>query len=121
MSTQDLPEYIPSLFDGPPPAAAAQAAIEEPGKEDKESVKVAKEFVRWCFSFGSDFRNSPDITNLRFWVQRAKLKLKAEDESRVLAEARTLFSKRLESMMKKAADPILTLPAADIPAPVEIS
>lgn len=70
--------------------------------EDKGTGKPSKEFVRWCFSLGSDFRNSPDITNLRFWAQKAKLKLKPGDEVRLLEEARQLFSKRLELDLKKS-------------------
>src|SRR5579862_5912479 len=53
-------EVGPSLFDAPPP----------------ESYVQAKDFVRWCCSFGADFRNSPDITNLRYWAQKNNVKIR---------------------------------------------
>jgi hypothetical protein len=116
MSTHDLTHVTPSLFDAAPPVS-----IENPIREGKDSGRMAKDFVRWCFSFGSDFRNSPDITNLRFWASKAKLRLRADEETRVLSESRQLFSKRLEAMMKKSADPIFVPPSTEMPASVEVS
>jgi hypothetical protein len=81
--TQDL---SPSLFDAPPP----------------ESYLQAKEFVRWCCSFGTGFRNSPDVTNLRYWAQKSKLRIKERDEIEILDTARSLFLKRIEQAVRKA-------------------
>jgi hypothetical protein len=81
--SQDL---SPSLFDAPPPL----------------SYLHAKDFVRWCCSFGSSFRNSPDITNLRYWAQKNKIKIKERDEADILDTARPLFMKRVEQAVRKA-------------------
>ena len=80
MSTHDLSQHTPSLFDAAPPPEAVKEAV----NEDKGTGDPSKDFVRWCFSLGSDFRNSPDITNLRFWAKNSKLKLKPADEDRLL-------------------------------------
>ena len=70
--------------------------------EDRRHEQVAKDFIRWCFSFGSDFRNSPDIINLRIWSQKLKLRFENAEESEVITEARRLYLKRLDQMAKKA-------------------
>jgi len=75
-----------SLFDSPPSTAYVQA----------------KDFVRWCCSFGSDFRNSPDITNLRYWSHKNKMKLDEHNETEILEAARPLFLKRVEQAVRKA-------------------
>jgi hypothetical protein len=75
----------PSLFDAPPPP----------------SYLYAKDFVRWCCSFGNDFRNSPDWTNLRYWADKNKIELKEGDAQEILETARPLFLKRLEQAVKK--------------------
>jgi hypothetical protein len=80
--TQDTP----TLFDAPPPP----------------NVSQAKEFVRWCCSFGANFRNSPDITNLRYWARKTKVKIKDRDEAEILQTARAVFLKRMEQLMRKA-------------------
>jgi hypothetical protein len=64
--------------------------------------KLAKEFVRWCCSFGTDFRNSPDITNLRFWLQKTKLKLKEKQEIEILNTASSAFLKQIEQHVRKS-------------------
>ena len=79
---QDAPA---SLFDAPPP----------------QSYLHAKDFVRWCCSFGTDFRNSPDVANLRYWAHRNKIKIKERDETEILETARPLFLKRIEQAIKK--------------------
>ena len=76
----------PSLFDAPPP----------------ESYSQAKEFVRWCCSFGAAFRNSPDISNLRYWAQKNRVALRDRDESEILDTARAMFLKRIEQAVRKA-------------------
>src|SRR5437762_10071773 len=95
----------PSLFDAPV-AVPLDIAAAEP-REEKRSDKLAKEFIRWCFSFGRDFRNSPDLINLRVWVHKTKLKLKDAEETDLLIEARRLYLKRIEQMMKKMDSPML--------------
>ena len=80
---QDAPA---SLFDPPP----------------SQSYLHAKEFVRWCCSLGTDFRNSPDVTNLRYWAHKNKIKIKEPDESEILETARPLFLKRIEQGIKKS-------------------
>jgi len=79
-------EAGPSLFDAPPP----------------ESYLHAREFVRWCCSFGAEFRNSPDIMNLRFWAQKNQVKIDHTVEREVLETARPLFLKRIEQQVRKA-------------------
>jgi hypothetical protein len=79
-------DILPSLFDAPPPA----------------SYLHAKDFVRWCCSFGAEFRNSPDVTNLRYWAQKNKIRLGEHDEAEVLDTARSLFLKRVEQATRKA-------------------
>ncbi len=98
MSTQDLSQHTPSLFDAAPPLEA----VNKTADEEKGTGDPSKDFVRWCFSLGSDFRNSPDITNLRSWAKKAKLKLKPADEDRLLEESRQLFGKRLELHLKNS-------------------
>jgi len=82
---RELSQDTPSLFDPPPPAAVSQA----------------KDFVRWCCSFGNGFRNSPDIANLRYWAQKNRLKIKERDEAEILEAARAAFLKRIEQLMRK--------------------
>jgi hypothetical protein len=79
-------DMAPSLFDAPPPA----------------SYLHAKEFVRWCFGFGGDFHNSPDVTNLRFWAQKNRVKIKNSEESEILETARALFLKRIGQAVRRS-------------------
>jgi hypothetical protein len=76
----------PSLFDAPPP----------------ESYVHAKDFVRWCCSFGDGFRNSPDITNLRFWAHKTKVGISGRHEREILETARPMFWKKIEQLVRKA-------------------
>jgi hypothetical protein len=85
MSTRDLSQ-TPSLFDTPPPPVP-------------KASRLARDFVRWCCSFGEGFRNSPDVANLRYWARKNKLKMKERDEAEVLEFARPLFLKRVEQLM----------------------
>ena len=84
--TQDTP----TLFDPPP----------------TESVSQARDFVKWCCSFGTTFRNSPDITNLRYWAQQNKVKIKDRAEAEILQAARTVYLKRIEQQVRKTAEPV---------------
>ena len=79
-------ESVPSLFDAPPP----------------DSYLRAKEFVRWCCSFGPDFRNSPDVTNFRYWAQNNQIKIKEHELAEILDTARSLFLKRIEQAVRRA-------------------
>ena len=74
-----------SLFDAPPPQTYLQA----------------KEFVRWCCSFGSDFRNSPDVSNLRYWAQKNEVKIHQPDEREILEASRTIYLKRIEQRIRQ--------------------
>jgi len=63
----------------------------------------AREFVRWCFSLGDSFRNSPDATNLQSWLKKGQIKVSKAEESEILEEARRMFMKKLEQQVRKAA------------------
>ena len=99
MSTGDLFEQKPSALNVLPPATA----VDELSKDEKVTVRLAKDFVRWCYSFGAGFRNSPDITNLRYWAQKSKLKIKEREGADILEIARPIFFKRLEQNTQKSA------------------
>jgi hypothetical protein len=103
MSTRDVSHETPLLFDKLPPAAVP--SVLEVGKDEKGTDKLARDFVRWCFSFGNDFRNSPDVTNLRYWAQKTNSKIEDEEESEILQVARPLFFKRIEQLTRKAEAP----------------
>ena len=81
--TQDAPA---SLFDAPP----------------SPSYLHAKEFVRWCCSFGDGFRNSPDLTNLRYWAHKSKIKVKEREEKEIIEAARPMLLKRIEQSVRKS-------------------
>src|SRR5690349_1778268 len=100
MSTRDLSHDTPSLFDAP--LATPVRDVLEPSWNEKGLEKLAKDFVRWCFSFGGDFRNSPDVTNLRYWLQKTKAKIESSEENQILAVARPLFFKRIDQLTRKA-------------------
>ena len=85
-SMRDLLQDAPSLFEAPPSPCTTQA----------------KDFVRWCCSFGPGFHNSPDITNLRYWAQKTKVKIRQRDETEILETARTLFLKKIDQQVKKS-------------------
>ena len=104
MSTRDLPQQTPLVFDIPPPVARSPESPREL-KDEKGTDRLAKDFVRWCCSFGAEFRNSPDITNLRYWIRKNKLKIKERQEAELLESARLLFSKRIEQLMRKSEVP----------------
>ena|SRR5215469_12168893 len=97
---------IPSLFDSQP-AVAPPAVAEGPAREERRYDQLAKDFIRWCFSFGADFRNSPDVINLRVWDHKTKVKLRESEEKEVLGEARRLYFKRIEHLTQKSETPTL--------------
>ena len=92
--SQDTSQDTPTLFDGPPPA----------------NVSHARDFVRWCCSFGADFRNSPDVANLRYWADKHKVQIKEHEEAEILEAARNAFLKRIEQLMRKS-QPVSSIPS----------
>jgi hypothetical protein len=78
----------------------------------------AREFVRWCFSLGDNFRNSPDATNLQSWMKKNKIKVSKAEEAEILTESRRLFMKKLEQHVRRSTAATATAAAAaPIPAP----
>ena len=65
-STEAPSLFTPELFDGTESLDIVVAGAE------KSPEILARNFVRWCWSFGTEFRNSPDITNLRSWLRNEK-------------------------------------------------
>ena len=83
---RELFQDTPTLFDAP------QAA----------TISHAKDFVRWCCSFGPDFRNSPDVANLRYWAKKNNVEIIEGDEVEILEAARIAFLTRIEQFMRKS-------------------
>ena len=95
VTSADTPSlFTPDLFEGV-----------QPDKAEKTSGQLASAFVRWCWSFGSDFHNSPDITNLRSWLRKSRIKSSPTDEDEILVEARRLFLKKVGQAVRKADVP----------------
>jgi len=80
----------------------------------------AREFIRWCFSLGDSFRNSPDATNLQFWIKKGKLKVSKAEEAEILTEARRQFMKKIEQHVRRAAAATPTA-AVEAPAPAAMA
>jgi hypothetical protein len=70
----------------------------------------ARDFVRWCFSVGENFRNSPDATNLQSWLKKNEVKVSKAEEAEILVEARRLFSKKLEQHVRRSTVSAPALP-----------
>jgi DNA primase large subunit len=81
----------------------------------------AREFVRWCFSLGDNFRNSPDATNLQSWLKKGKIKVSKAEEGEILTEARRLFMKKLEQHVRRATSATATASDAAAPAAVAMA
>jgi len=90
--------FTPELLDG-------NESIDVVASPEKSTDVMGRDFVRWCWSFGNDFHNSPDITNLRSWLQKEQLNPSASEEEEILVEARRLFLKRVEQAVRKADVP----------------
>jgi hypothetical protein len=90
----------PSLFT---PELLTGGELETP--QDSTQGASAREFVRWCWNVGSDFRNSPDITNLRYWLQKKGAQTTPSEEDDILVEARRIFLKKVEQAVRKADVP----------------
>lgn len=93
-----------------PPSAAP-----EDGNE-----KLAQDFVRWCFGFGPEFRNSPDVTNLRFWTAKKKLDLSERVEASVHRIALKLYAKKLDQALKQP-EPTAESSPGDPPADFQLT
>jgi hypothetical protein len=89
--------FTPELLSGSEPTDIVEAA--------DGVLEIARDFVRWCFSFGNDFRNSPDITNLRVWMHKRNVSPTSSEEEEILVEARRLFLKKVEQAVRKADVP----------------
>jgi hypothetical protein len=63
---------------------------------------LAREFVQWCWGVGDGFHNSPDITNLQYWLQKTKGSSSRVEEDEILVEARRLFLKKVGQAVRKA-------------------
>ena len=79
---------------------------DQQGRQAKviSSAQIARTFVRWCFSLGADFRNSPDETNLRSWSAAQGGSYKSTQERQILKNARELYSQRITTSLRKSAD-----------------
>ncbi len=85
-----------SLFEPVEPIARTDAS------HPPSSSKLARNFVRWCCSFGEEFRNSPDEGNLRAWAWKEGFGYKSDQEKQILQSARELYLKRIVSAMRKS-------------------
>jgi hypothetical protein len=97
------PLETPSLFT--PELLNGNESLDVVASPEKSTDVLSRDFVRWCWSFGSDFHNSPDITNLRSWLRKGQFSPSASEEEEILVEARRLFLKRLEQAVRKADVP----------------
>jgi hypothetical protein len=70
----------------------------------------ATEFVRWCFSMGDSFRNSPDATNFQSWIRKNDIKVSKAEEAEILAEARRLFNRKVEQHVRRSIAAAPSLP-----------
>lgn len=95
----------PSLF---PELLTGSESVHVPEEIEGKPETLARGFVRWCWSFGRDFRNSPDITNLRFWLRKMKATPSPAEEEQILEEARHVFLKKVEQAVRKADVPTKT-------------
>jgi len=90
--------FTPELLDG-------SESLDVVATPEKSTDAAAREFVRWCWSFGNDFHNSPDITNLRTWLRKEQISPSSSEEEEILVEARRLYLKRVEQVVRKADVP----------------
>ena len=96
-SIQSPSLFAPELLNGAEPLDIVA--------EESAADVLAREFVRWCWDVGSDFHNSPDITNLRSWMRKRGTTLASSEETEILVEARRLFMKKVEQAVRKADVP----------------
>ena len=93
----------PSLFT--PELLNGNEAIQVTENAETATDVMARDFIRWCWSFGSDFHNSPDITNLRSWLKKEALSPTPSEEQEILVEARRINLKKVEQAVRKADVP----------------
>ena len=84
--------FTPDLF-----KAEESALVDE-----SPSGILAREFVQWCWGVGDGFHNSPDVTNLQFWLQKNQSSPSRVQEEEILVEARRLFLKKVGQAVRKA-------------------
>jgi hypothetical protein len=84
-----------SLFDTVPDAVLSESA------PTNTPERVARDFVRWLFGFGAEFRNSPDMINFRFWAQGHQVEVPDGEEREIVAQARVLFLKKVGQLTRK--------------------
>jgi hypothetical protein len=87
--------FTPDLYKNDEPAVGAESP----------SGVLAREFVQWCWGVGDGFHNSPDITNLQFWLQKSRNNPGRVQEDEILVEARRLFLKKVGQAVRKADVP----------------
>ena len=87
---------VPSLFD-------TGEAVREQAERKTGPAGIAQNFVRWCCSFGDDFRNSPDRGNLKTWAESEDVAYKPAEEPRILDAARERYRKRVATVLRKAS------------------
>ena len=94
ITSVDPPDlFTPDLFQAQEPVVT----------EDSSSGILAREFVQWCWGVGDGFHNSPDVTNLQFWMQKSgNTNPSRVQEDEILVEARRLFLKRVAQAVRKA-------------------
>jgi hypothetical protein len=97
------PSETPSLFT--PELLDGNEAIHVTESTETATDVMARDFIRWCWSFGTDFHNSPDITNLRSWLKKESLSPSPSEEQEILVEARRLYLKKVEQAVRKADVP----------------
>ena len=97
------PSETPSLFT--PELLNGNEAIQVTENAETATDVMARDFIRWCWSFGSDFHNSPDITNLRSWLKKEALSPAPSEEQEILVEARRINLKKVEQAVRKADVP----------------
>ena len=85
-----------SLFDAVEPSPRADTS------SPTTSSQLARNFVRWCCSFGKEFRNSPDEANLRAWAEKEGFLYKSTQEKQILKAAQELYLKRIVSLLRKS-------------------
>ena len=93
ITSVDPPDlFTPDLFQAQEPVVT----------EDSSSGILARDFVQWCWGVGDGFHNSPDITNLQYWLQKSGSSQSRVQEDEILVEARRLFLKKVAQAVRKA-------------------
>jgi hypothetical protein len=87
--------FTPNLLKADEPAVSA----------DSSSGVLARDFVQWCWGVGDGFHNSPDLTNLQYWLQKNQHNPSQIAEKEILVEARRLYLKKVEQAVRKADVP----------------